>query len=118
MLPWLPASRKKRFPVAKRSAKALITSDTTEKVSQDLKGIFGSPSGPEKNGVEEAKAMKKKRSSDESHPLLEDKDKAKAPQTMTDTMHVPMAEKKRKREISDPEEEEETDNENDEEGES
>lgn len=117
MLPWLPATRKKRFPVTKRSPKALIAPESTEKVSQDLKGIFGA-SNAVKNGVDESKA-KKKRSSDETHPLLVDNaKKTENPQTsMSDSVHVPMAEKKRKREVSDPDEEDEPENENDEEGE-
>lgn len=56
ILPWLPASKKKRFPVSKRSPKnyesAADISGTKEKVSKDLDALFGKP-------VEE----KKKRSS-------------------------------------------------------
>jgi hypothetical protein len=56
ILPWLPATRKKRFPVAKRSPKSLESetsvSGTNEKVAKDLQAIFS-------DKVEE----KKKRSS-------------------------------------------------------
>jgi hypothetical protein len=56
LLPWLPATRKKRFPVAKRSPKNLDSeasvSGTNEKVAKDLQAIFA-------DKVEE----KKKRSS-------------------------------------------------------
>uniref|UniRef100_A0A336LNG4 CSON015037 protein n=1 Tax=Culicoides sonorensis TaxID=179676 RepID=A0A336LNG4_CULSO len=42
ILPWLPASRKKRFPVAKRSpAPDEFQGMTDEKVARDLKEIFG-----------------------------------------------------------------------------
>lgn len=57
ILPWLPASKKKRFPVAKRSPKSYENTDlsgTNEKVSKDLDALFGEP-GEEK----------KKRSSDD-----------------------------------------------------
>lgn len=55
ILPWLPASRKKRFPVIKRSPKPEpVTTETDEKVAKDLQALFGSPeekkkrsSGPE-----------------------------------------------------------------------
>ncbi|XP_059620527.1 zinc finger CCCH domain-containing protein 13 [Phlebotomus argentipes] len=55
-LPWLPASRKKRFPVSKRSPapEEVNVSGTDEKVVKDLQGIFG-------DGDNESK---KKRSSD------------------------------------------------------
>lgn len=111
MLPWLPASRKKRFQVTKRSPNANIAPETAEKVSQDLKGIFGTTT--EKNDVDDNKT-KMKRSSEETHPLTVDK--AKKPETLKSIrMHVPMAEKKRKREVSDPDEEDDADN-NEEEG--
>lgn len=66
VLPWLPmaASRKKRFPVAKRSTKrspaegAANFGKTDEKVARELSELFGSP-------VEE----KKKRSTDEQEKL-------------------------------------------------
>lgn len=61
MLPWLPASRKKRFPVAKRSPKPeSMASGTDEKVAKDLQALFGAPE------------EKKKRSSDE--PAVEKKE--------------------------------------------
>jgi hypothetical protein len=68
LLPWLPASRKKRFPVAKRSpsiSETELVKETAaeivknnDKITQDLKGIFGAINdGDDK--------MKKKRSMDE-----------------------------------------------------
>lgn len=57
VLPWLPASRKKRFPVAKRSPRPNEFRDMTdEKVARDLKEIFGGGDDDDK---------KKKRSSDD-----------------------------------------------------
>lgn len=52
-LPWLPASRRKRFPISKRSPKLYagldesnsFTSGTSEKVARDLQAIFGEPIG-------------------------------------------------------------------------
>lgn len=112
MLPWLPASRKKRFPVTKRSSKTNGAPETPEKVSQDLTGIFGTST--EKSNVDDNK-VKTKRSSDATHPLLVENAK-KAENSQTKSMFAPMAEKKRKREVSDPDDEDETDNENEEEG--
>uniref|UniRef100_A0AAG5D8Z0 Uncharacterized protein n=1 Tax=Anopheles atroparvus TaxID=41427 RepID=A0AAG5D8Z0_ANOAO len=45
ILPWLPATRKKRFPVAKRSPKpeTPTLSGTDEKVAKDLQALFGAP---------------------------------------------------------------------------
>uniref|UniRef100_A0A182MP81 Uncharacterized protein n=1 Tax=Anopheles culicifacies TaxID=139723 RepID=A0A182MP81_9DIPT len=44
ILPWLPATRKKRFPVAKRSPKPeTAPSGTDEKVAKDLQALFGAP---------------------------------------------------------------------------
>lgn len=71
LLPWLPASRKKRFPVTKRSPKAtenelvkasaaaIIEND--EKIAQDLRGIFGAVN----DDVKDTK-KKKKRSMEET----------------------------------------------------
>jgi hypothetical protein len=69
LLPWLPASRKKRFPVAKRSpsiSETELVKETAaeivknnDKITQDLKGIFGAIN----NGNDAS--MKKKRSMDE-----------------------------------------------------
>lgn len=71
LLPWLPASRKKRFPVAKRSPKVVenelshspVTAEGSDKISQDLKGIFGG------NAADSDDDMKKKKRSmdDMSH---------------------------------------------------
>lgn len=56
LLPWLPATRKKRFPVAKRSPKPNEFREmTNEKVAHDLKEIFGDADDDKK----------KKRSSDD-----------------------------------------------------
>lgn len=69
LLPWLPASRKKRFPVTKRSpsiSETELVKETAaeivknnDKITQDLKGIFGAIN----DGNEDK--MKKKRSMDE-----------------------------------------------------
>jgi hypothetical protein len=72
MLPWLPATRKKRFPVAKRSPAKYTPEEifrsaagTDDKVARDLKGIFGEDS-------QDDDKKKKKRSSDgEIATLLE-----------------------------------------------
>ncbi|XP_058126213.1 trichohyalin [Anopheles ziemanni] len=60
ILPWLPATRKKRFPVAKRSPKpeAPTLSGTDEKVAKDLQALFGAPS---------MEKEKRKRSSEPVH---------------------------------------------------
>lgn len=72
LLPWLPASRKKRFPVTKRSPKvtenelvkasasAIIEND--EKIAQDLRGIFGAAN----DDANDDKKKKKKRSMEET----------------------------------------------------
>lgn len=112
MLPWLPASRKKRFPVTKRSPKALTPPATNEKVSQDLKGIFGATEN-QKNGDSESK--KKKRSSDDSHALMADnsmKDEKSKVMHEHGNMHVHEAQKKQKRNASDPDDDEDVDNDN------
>lgn len=67
LLPWLPASRKKRFPVTKRSPKvnenelshSSAAAGDNDKISQDLKGIFGD------NSADSDDDKKKKRSMDE-----------------------------------------------------
>ena len=68
LLPWLPAARKKRFPVSKRSS-SITKSDifrsasgTDEKVVHDLQGIFGMR--PQLKAQELNFNNKKKRSSD------------------------------------------------------
>lgn len=118
LLPWLPATRKKRFPVAKRSPKVntnelmLASPESNKKVSADLEGIFGE-SINEKNGVEGS--MKKQRSSEDSHAIvannLKKNDKA-AVMHEHNHMHVHEAPRKKKRDISDPDDDEEADNEN------
>lgn len=118
LLPWLPASRKKRFPVAKRSPKVNIDltippPEANKKVSQDLQGIFGATDS-EKNGVEEVKS-KKKRSSGDAQALSVDKSyKGEKLQGTHEHMNKPAqtVQKKRKRDASDPDDEEEVDNEN------
>lgn len=116
LLPWLPASRKKRFPVAKRSPKAnelaIVATVPNEKVSQDLRGIFGS-SKSEKNG--DVGSIKKKRSSDDSHALTANDSKKNVMPVMhehSNMMHVHEARKKHKRDVSDPDDDDEADNEN------
>lgn len=70
ILPWLPASRKKRFPVAKRSPRPeeLKRIANDDKVVKDLKAIFG------ENMDDDDKKMK--RSSDDQ--INEDKKKRMA----------------------------------------
>jgi len=66
VLPWLPATRKKRFPVTKRSPKPLDepnVSGTNEKVAKDLEALFGTSGGEDSD--------KKKRSSDENGEYLQ-----------------------------------------------
>lgn len=89
--------------------------ESNKKVSQDLQGIFGT-SHNEKNGVENAK-MKKKRSSDDSHPLFmadntKKDENSQAEVHENDKKLAHTEQKKQKRNASDPEEEEEADNEN------
>lgn len=53
VLPWLPASRKKRFPVTKRSPRAsnegtFGASGTDERVAHDLEAIFSEPNDDKK----------------------------------------------------------------------
>lgn len=69
LLPWLPAARKKRFPVSKRSSSSMSKDDifrsasgTDEKVVHDLQGIFGMR--PQIKAQELNFNNKKKRSSD------------------------------------------------------
>ena len=72
LLPWLPAARKKRFPVSKRSSSSMTKDDifrsasgTDEKVVHDLQGIFGMR--PQLKAQELNFNNKKKRSSDVTH---------------------------------------------------
>lgn len=73
ILPWLPATRKKRFPVAKRSPKPLSedvsATATNDKVAKDLQAIFGETSPQEED-------KKKKRSSGDEGSDLVKKNKA------------------------------------------
>jgi hypothetical protein len=114
MLPWLPATRKKRFPVTKRSPKVnneliIASPETNEKVSKDLQGIFGGESG--KHGDGEV-SMKKKRSSGPSHALAVDSSKQDEQPQMVN-VHVHEAHTKKKRDAPEPDDEaEETDNDN------
>lgn len=72
MLPWLPATRKKRFPVAKRSPPSppedvfRSAAGTDEKVAKDLKDIFG-----DQSMGDDGDKKKKKRSNEEVAPILE-----------------------------------------------
>jgi hypothetical protein len=113
LLPWLPASRKKRFPVTKRSPKVnneliIASPEANEKVSKDLQGIFGGEGG--KDGDAKS-STKKKRSSEKTHALSVDSLK-KDEKSQMENVHVHEAHKKRKRDVSDPDDEEdgETDN--------
>lgn len=104
MLPWLPATRKKRFPVAKRSPPSTpaevfkSAAGTDEKVAKDLSDIFGNqPMGDDED------KKKKKRSSGEIAPLL-DLDKKNEHKMENNSAH-PQAEKhkhagKRKEKLS------------------
>lgn len=93
----------------------LIQPETNKKVSQDLQGIFGA-SENEKNGVDIVKT-KKKRSSDNTHPLFM-ADTSKNEQATHAIVHgndktlAPKAQKKQKRNAADPDDDEEADNEN------
>jgi hypothetical protein len=112
LLPWLPATRKKRFPVTKRSPKVnneliIALPQTNEKVSKDLQGIFGGESG--KDGES---SMKKKRSSEPAHALTVNGAKKEEKSQMVN-VHVHEPHRKRKRDIQDPsDDDEETDNDN------
>ncbi|KAL7049856.1 hypothetical protein ACKWTF_003881 [Chironomus riparius] len=124
LLPWLPAQRKKRFPVTKRSPKmnesemARVVAETSDKVSKDLQGIFG--------GVVDSKAMqeddkkKKKRSSDEMmsqmHPEKEHGEKVEKEKVSPASVHHDDMNKKKRivKRYDDSGEEEETSEEVDE----
>lgn len=89
LLPWLPASRKKRFPVTKRSpktsenelAKASIAAvvHNNEKIAQDLKGIFGAV-----NGDNDDDKKKKKRALDQEPQTLKQNSNKPHPLENTD----------------------------------
>lgn len=97
LLPWLPAQRKKRFPVTKRSPKmnenemARVVSETSDKVSKDLQGIFGSAVDNKAIDDDEDK-KKKKRSSDEMmshmHPEKEHGEKVEKEKVSPASVHV------------------------------
>jgi hypothetical protein len=112
LLPWLPASRKKRFPVTKRSPKVnnelIIASPEAEKISKDLQGIFGGEGG--KDGGAKS-SSKKKRSSENTHALSVDSLK-KDEKSQMENVHVHEAHKKQKRDVSEPDEEDEGDDDN------
>ncbi|XP_063698646.1 zinc finger CCCH domain-containing protein 13 isoform X2 [Culicoides brevitarsis] len=84
MLPWLPASRKKRFPVAKRSPPAgefHDTMNTDEKVTHELKEIFGDAGEEEKKKKKRADdlfGMDKKSEEPKKSDELEEEKKKKA----------------------------------------
>ena len=112
LLPWLPASRKKRFPVTKRSPKAnneliISTPEPNEKVSKDLQGIFG---GNNKHGDVES-SMKMKRSSENTHALLHDISTNDGKSQM-ENVHVHEAHKKQKRDVSVTDDDDEAENDN------
>lgn len=52
VLPWLPAVRRKRFPISKRSPASQVRHDldvTNDKVAHDLQAIFGDSNGKSSN---------------------------------------------------------------------
>nr|XP_019553794.2 stress response protein NST1 isoform X1 [Aedes albopictus] len=68
ILPWLPATRKKRFPVAKRSPKPEASaSGTDEKVAKDLQALFGEPEESKKKRSVEPDVEKKQDNKTKSH---------------------------------------------------
>lgn len=112
LLPWLPASRKKRFPVTKRSPKVnneliIPTPEANEKVSKDLQGIFG---GDSKHGDVES-SMKMKRSSENTHALLHGSS-TKDGKSQMENVHVHEAHKKQKRDVSVTDDSNEAENDN------
>uniref|UniRef100_A0A182N7I9 Uncharacterized protein n=1 Tax=Anopheles dirus TaxID=7168 RepID=A0A182N7I9_9DIPT len=92
ILPWLPATRKKRFPVAKRSPKPeTAPSGTDEKVAKDLQALFGAP-------IEQ----KRKRSSDPANaPVSSTMSSGATVTSSTTTERVPLEGNKAKRDSSD-----------------
>lgn len=83
VLPWLPASRKKRFPVAKRSTMPVLhdeanNSGTSEKVAKDLQVLFGEIDGGDK---------KKKRNSEDYVKAVEEKEDGHKIEKKSDHSH-------------------------------
>lgn len=63
ILPWLPASRRKRFPISKRSPVGQIkheTDVTNDKVAHDLQAIFGESNSKSSNQPLDAHKVSKK----------------------------------------------------------
>lgn len=92
ILPWLPATRKKRFPVAKRSPKPdAAPTGTDEKVAKDLQALFGAPIEP-----------KRKRSSEPAKPASSTASSSMATTSSTTTVRPAVMEvAKTKRDSSD-----------------
>lgn len=96
ILPWLPASRKKRFPVAKRSPKPdeLKSIANDDKVVKDLKAIFGenlddNDKKKKRSSNDEVDDDKKKRMAVKKSDLEEEK--------KTKAMKKPVLEEEKKR---------------------
>lgn len=107
LLPWLPASRKKRFPVKKRSPQMNGSSDIPDDtVSKDLQGIFGSNADDDDN-------INKKKKSNEEIPISQLNSSKNNEQSHdeheTIRMHSHSAIKK-KRNVSDPDDYDENEN--------
>lgn len=72
VLPWLPASRRKRFPISKRSPVGHSKHDreaTNENVARDLQAIFGEP------GSSAASAERRQQQLSESHKIAKKSDR-------------------------------------------
>lgn len=83
--------------------------ETSEKVSRDLKGIFG----VNENGVDDVVAKKKRSSNDADVTAVDNtKKEMKSLSTEHGTMQSHVMTKKRKRNAADPDDDEEVDNEN------
>lgn len=110
LLPWLPAARKKRFPVTKRSPKMAASPETNTKVSHDLQGIFGASGAPKESGDD--KNMKKRSSDNASAENSKKESPMMMHGAMNGAVHAHEMQRKQKRDISDPDDDEEVDNEN------
>ncbi|CRL03375.1 CLUMA_CG016184, isoform A [Clunio marinus] len=113
LLPWLPVQRKKRFPVTKRSSNInndLTSLNKNDKVSQDLKGIFGAA---ESEKIGDIESKKKKRSSEDSTITHAETTTMKSEKLPTSSAVVGETKKEHKRSTCYSDEDEEADNEND-----
>lgn len=84
--------------------------ETSEKVSRDLKGIFG----VNENGVDDVAAKKKRSSDDADSAAIDNTKKELKSQGAHEhgTMQSHVATKKRKRDANDPDDDEEVENDN------